>query len=181
MGRLSSIRRPKVYVPVVIILAAAAVLIVVIRNMTAPAIGSIDQMPSAQAEKTDPYAQPGTYHGKYIAFRYPAHYKAVPSKLTGSSLEVVDYHATDTTGKQISVSVYRDSLANDSNISFRRQHKDLYIENDTQKWIEFTKKDSTEDSFFFEHSGLVASVSATAPYANQAGDGLFAASSLQWR
>ncbi len=180
MGRLAFIKRPKVFVPVLILLAAAAIIIIVIKSMAAPAVGSIDQTPPAQAEKTDPYAQPGSYKGKYISFNYPPHYKKVPSKLTGTYLEVVDYHASDTTGKQISVGVYPGSLSSDSNVSYRRQQKGLYTENDTQKWIEFIKNDSTEDSFFFEHNGLVASVSATAPYSSHAGDGLFAASSLKW-
>lgn len=180
MGRLSSIRRPKVYVPAVIILAVAAILIIVIRNMTAPAVGNIDQTPPAKAEAVDPYAKPGNFSGKYISFNYPARFKKVPSKLTGSYLEVIDFHSTDSTGKLISIGVLPGSISNSGDIQFRRQQKSVYTENDSQKWLEFTKNDGTEDTFFMEHNGLLASVSATAPYNNQAGDALFVASSLKW-
>lgn len=180
MGRLSFIKRRKVYIPFLVVLLAVAVLTIVIKNMAAPAVGDIDQTPPARAEKTDPYGQPGSYKGKYVSFNYPAHYKKSLSKLTGTSLEVVDYHATDSTGKTISVSVYRGNTNDDSNIAFRRQHKELYTENDTQKWLEFTKKDGTEDTFFLNHSGLETSVAFTAPYSDTSGDGLYVASSLKW-
>jgi hypothetical protein len=152
-----------------------------IRNLKAPAVGSIDQTPPSKAEATDPYAQPGTFNGKYVSFKYPAHFKAVPSKLSGSYLEVASFHGVDTTGKQINVGVLHGSFNTESAISFRRQHKELYKENTSNLGLEFTRIDGTEDTFFLEHNGLLASVSATAPYNNQAGDAIFVASGLKWR
>ena len=178
--RLGRLAKPKIIVPLIIVAAVAAVLLVVVHNMNAPAVGDIDQTASAAPEKIDPYAKPGTYNGKYISFTYPAHYKKIPSKLTGSTLEVIEYHTTDTTGKQISTAVYKGDISQDSSVVYRRQHKELYTENQTQKWVEFDKNDGTEHTFFFEHNGLEASLSATAPFDDQSGDGLFAASSLKW-
>lgn len=180
MEKIAFIKRPKISIPLIMAVAVLVLAGAVIHNLKAPSVGSINQTPPAQAERTDPYAQPGTYSGKYVSFRYPAHYKQVPAKLAGTNLEVADYHTTDISGKQISVAVYPGSYGTESGISWRRQHKDIYIETDSQKWIEFTKTDGTEDTFYIEHSGLLASVAMTAPYGDQSGDGLFAASSLKW-
>jgi hypothetical protein len=115
-----------------------------------------------------------------VSFKYPAHYKKVPSKITGSTLEVVSYHSTDSSAKQINVAVYPGNLSGDSSINFRRQNKGVYIESDSQKWIEFTKKDSTEDTFFIENDGKIVTVAFTSPYSDQSGDGIYVASSLKW-
>jgi len=181
MGKLKSLKRPKVFIPLAIVILIAAGLILTIRSLKAPAVGSIDQSPPTKAEVTDPYAQPGTFSGKYVSFKYPAHYKAVPSKISGSYLEVASYHSVDITGKQINVGVLRSSFDTESAISYRRQHKELYKENSSSLGLEFTKIDGTEDTFFIEHNGLLASVSATAPYYDQAGDAIFVASGLKWR
>ena len=163
-----------------LIFALLAAAIAIIKNLTAPAVGSISQTPPAQTQPSDPFAQPGTYTGKYISFKYPPHFKKIPSKITGSILEVADYHSLDLTGKQISVGVYRGSIASSSDIQYRRQNSGIYKENDSQKWVEFTKADGTEDTFFLEHSGLLASVSATAPNGGLGNEALFVASSLKW-
>jgi len=180
MGKLKFLRLRKFFIPLLIILFAAAVIFSIIKRMNLPAVGSISQQPPAQAEKTDPYAAAGTYRGKYITFSYPAHYKKIPAKLSGSYLEVADYHTTDSTGKQINIGVAPGSLASDSSITYRRQHRELYKESSSSHSLEFTKLDGTEDTFFIEHNNLLASISATAPYNNQAGDALFVASSLKW-
>jgi hypothetical protein len=174
-------KRPKILIPLLVFIFILLVLISIVKNMNQPAIGSISQQPPAQTEKTDPYASPGTYKGKYITFSYPAHYKKVPSALSGAYLEVVDYHTTDSTGKQINVGIYPGNFDTDSAIQYRRQHKELYKENESNYGLKFTKSDGTEDTFFIEHKNLLASVSATAPYNNQAGDAQFVASSLKWR
>ncbi|HET7827564.1 MAG TPA: hypothetical protein VFK97_01730 [Candidatus Saccharimonadales bacterium] len=181
MGRLAFIKRPRVFIPIVILLLIAAVVFLVVKNMTAPAVGSINQAPPAQSATTEPYTQPGKYSGQYVSFSYPAHFKKVPSKLTGSFLETVDYHSTDLAGKQINVGVYKSAVDSDSSISYRRQHKDSYTETDSQKWIEFSKKDGTEDTFYLEHGDLLASVSATAPSGGLNGEALFVASGLKWK
>jgi hypothetical protein len=180
LNRLSIFKRPRVAIPSLIILVVIGVIVMVVRNMNAPAQGSINETPASQAEKTTPYAQPGTYNGKYISFGYPAHFKKVPSAKTGNYLEVVGYHSTDTSAKQISIGVYPGSLTNDSGVIYRRGHRQLYRENDSRLGLEFIKLDGTEDTFFIEHAGLIATVSAAAPYGGLNGEALFVASSLKW-
>jgi hypothetical protein len=178
--RFRFLKRPKFIIPLVMAILIVAALVSTIRNLNAPAVGSFNQTPPSEGEIIDPYGQTGIYTGEHISFKYPPHYKSVPAKLSGDYIEVVDYHTTDSTGKQINVGVAPGSLASDSGISYRRQHKELYRENDSQLGVEFTKLDGTEDTFYIEHSGLLATVSATAPYNNQAGDAVFVASSLKW-
>lgn len=181
MARFGFFKKPKFWVPLVIILVVILATVGIIRNMNQPAVGSISQQPTTDAVKADPYSQPGKYSGKYITFNYPAHYKQVPSKVSGTTLELAEYHVTDATGKLISVAVFPGSVNSDSGVVYRRQHPELYTESSSQKWTEFTKKDGTEDTFFLSHNGNLATVSCTAPYNNQSGDALFVASSLQWK
>jgi len=178
---LAFVKKPKFFIPVIGILAAGLVIFSVIRNMNQPAVGSINQAPQPDAIKADPYGQPGNFNGKYITFTYPAHFKKVPSKANGNSLEAVEYHSADSTGKLINVAVLPGTIDSDSGVAYRRQHPELYSPTISQKWTEFTKKDGTEDTFFINHNNLLATVSVTASYNNQSGDGLFIASSLKWR
>jgi hypothetical protein len=180
LKRLSFLRRPKVFIPLVVGLFLISLVILAIKNLNTPAVGSVSQTPPTQAAKTDPYSSSGSFSGKYVSFQYPAHYKTVPTKLSGGYLEVVEYHTTDISGKQINIGVSPGSVSDNSGVIFRRQHKELYQENDSRGWVEFTKLDGTEETFFISHNSLLASVSLTAPYKDQSGDALFVASSLRW-
>jgi hypothetical protein len=122
--RFRFLKRPKFIIPLVMAILIVAALVSTIRNLNAPAVGSFNQTPPSEGEIIDPYGQTGIYTGEHISFKYPAHYKSVPAKLSG------DY--------------------------------------------------GTEDTFYIGHNGLLATVSATAPYNNQAGDAVFVASSLKW-
>src|SRR3954454_23868209 len=102
-SRFSSLKRPKVFVPLLVVLILISAAILAVHNLNAPAVGQISQQPPAKAERIDPYANPGSYAGKYLSFTYPAHYKVVPSQKTGALLDVVSLYATDQTSKQISV------------------------------------------------------------------------------
>jgi hypothetical protein len=163
--RLSFIKRPKAIVPLVIIGLLALAVVMAVKNLNAPAEGTISQTPASQAEKIAPYSQPGAYKGRYVSFTYPAHYKISPSKLSGSYLEAASLGATDISGK----------------VSFRRKYPNLYHETSSKIGLEFRRTDSTEDTFFISHNGMIASVSATTPGASQDNDALFVASSLQWK
>lgn len=180
LKRLSWLKSRRVMIPLLVIAMIIAAAVLAIHNLNSPAQGSINQIPLDTAEKINPYIQPGSYKGKYISFSYPAHYKAVPSRLSGSYLEVADYHSTDVSSKQISIGVYRGSITSDSGFIYRERHKEIYKESDSRLGSEFLKLDGTEDTFFMEHNGLLTTVSATAPYGGLSGEALFVASSLKW-
>lgn len=171
----------KILIPLLALVLAVGLLIWIIHGLNAPAEGSISQTPPSQAQKADPYAQPGTFNGKYLSFQYPAHFKLINTKITGSYLETVGYSSTDQSGREINVGVYQGSVASDSGVVYRRQHPELYKETDSQLGLEFVKLDGTEDTFFLQHDGLIATVSATAPNANLNGEAYYVASSLQWK
>ncbi len=156
-------RKSKILLSVGLVLLAVVVPIyMTVKNLNAPAQGSINQTPPDKTERLDPYAQPAVYRGKYISFTYPAHYKKVPSALTGSYLEVFSLYATDQTGKQIIVGVQKGGLSDNSGISYRRAHPELYIEEPrTRAAITFTSKTLPEKVSFLEHAGLLANVSIT--------------------
>jgi len=179
-SKLTFFKSPKFFLPFLAFGLLIVFVFITVRNMSEPAEGNIQQIPLAQAEKVEPFAQPGSFKGKYISFKFPAHYKRIPATLSGSYLEVDSYHSTDTTGRQINIGVAKGSIASDAGVSFRRQHKELYKENTSNIGLEFSKLDGTEDSFFIEHNDMLATISATAPYDNQAGDALFVASGLKW-
>lgn len=172
----------RILIPVIVLAAIAGVLFLIIHAMSSPAVGSLTQTPpNQQAYKPDPYASSGIYNGQYISFTYPAHFKKVPSKLTGDVLETVEYVSTDQSARHIDVGVYRGDVSSDSGVTYRRQHPELYKETSSQQWIEFTRLDGTEDTFFIQHNGLEATVSATAPNANLSGEALFVASGMKWK
>ncbi len=172
----------RIIIPAVIILVIAGVLAVIVHNLNAPAEGTLSQTPpNQQAYKPAPYSSPGTYNGKYISFVYPAHFKPVPGKLTGDTLETVEYTSTDNSARHIDVAVDKGSVDADSGVVYRRQHPELYKQSSSQQWLEFTRVDGTEDTFFIQHGEYEATVSATAPNANLNGEALYVASGLKWR
>ncbi len=168
-----------------VVLITAVIIIVVIRNMSAPAVGSLNQTPPAKQEIVDPYKEPATYSGKSISFTYPAHYKIAPVKAGAGYQDAVNYISIDHTNKQISVSVSKDSLGNSSGVSFRKAHPELYVEARTRYGLSFTsttKAAEAESTSFIQHGELLASVSLTGPSGTDlTGDTSTILSSLQWR
>ncbi|MGH7156807.1 MAG: hypothetical protein ACREGG_01695 [Candidatus Saccharimonadales bacterium] len=174
-------RRKKIIFALIPILIAIGVIVLLIHTLNAPAEGTVSQTPPSQAQKTDPYAQSGNYNSKYLTFQYPAHFKLTPTKLTGATLETVEYTSTDQSERHIDVAIFNGNVSSDSGVSYRRQHPELYKETDSRLWTEFSRIDGTEDTFFLQHNDLEATVSATAPFANLNGEALFVVSSLQWK
>lgn len=145
-----------------IVLLIVGVLYQVVRTLNAPAQGSINQTPPDKAENIDPYAQPATYNGRYISFTYPAHYKKIPSAITGGYLEVFSLHSTDQRGRNITVGVQKGSLADSSAVAYRRAHPELYTEEPrTRTAVTFTTKSTPEMVSFLQHNDLLANVSIT--------------------
>ena len=183
MARLAFIKRRKFFIPVAIIVLFLIAVYLSVRNLNAPAEGTINQTPPDKLEKIDPYANPGTYNGKYISFTYPAHYKKVPSVLTGSYLEVVDFYTTNQNGRQISVGVMPGSLADNSGVDYRKQHTELYTANPrTQNSQSFSAKSGAEVDDFIEHGGMVVSIAITSQNpADLSEDYSTIVSSLRWK
>lgn len=157
------------------------VIVITLHGLNAPAEGTISQTPPSQGQTSDPYVSPGNFNSKYLTFQYPAHFKLTPTRLTGATLETVEYTSSDQSERHIDVAIFKGNVSDDSAVSYRRQHPELYKETTSRSWIEFSRLDGTEDSFFLQHNDLEATVSASAPFANLNGEALFVVSSLQWK
>lgn len=175
----------KIIVPIVGLLVLIGAVALAVHNLNAPAEGSITQTPPSKAEVTDPYANPGTYNGKYVSFTYPAHYKKVPSQITGSYLEVIDFYATDQTSKQIAIGILKESLSDDSGIAFRKMHPDVYqLEPRTRSGavIYTSTANGSERTAYLQHQDKVITISITSPPGlDLTADSETILNSLQWK
>lgn len=101
-----------------------------------------------------------SFTGTYIHFDYPSSYRQVPIKLTGDRIEVADLIGLKGSNKELTASVLKASLADNSDIKLRRNAQDLYNEEslavDGKSGLIFTKKhNGFEKSVFTEHNGLL--------------------------
>src|SRR4051812_8271959 len=73
--RMRSLRRPKVFLPVLIVLLVVTVLIMAVRNLNAPAEGTITT-PVGDTTQSKLGNLPATrsYSDKFITFKYPSDY-----------------------------------------------------------------------------------------------------------
>lgn len=166
---------------IAVIALAVGAIVLITKNLSAPAIGSVVQTPSSKPEVVNLSAQPGKYNGKYISFPYPAHYQLTPAVLSGSYLEVANYHFIGAVSRQMNVGVYKGDLYTDGSVDYRQKHPDLYRKNTSSLGIEFSKLDGSEDTFFLSHNDLLTSISEIGPTAKTDNDALFVASSLHWK
>jgi hypothetical protein len=178
-------KKPKLLIPILIIGLLIVATILAVKNLNAPAEGTINQTPPLSAEKQDPYANPANYAGKYVSFTYPAHYKKVPTQVTGNYLEVVGFYATDQSGKQISVGVLKEGINEDSGVKLRRQQSNKYREQPrTQSGVVIFKSTASgnESTAYIPHGDKVATVSLTSPPGwNLDSDLQTVLSSLKWK
>lgn len=184
MHQPSNRRRLKVAVPIVAVLVVIiGIAVFAISHLSAPAVGQVSQKPADKTLPADPYAEPQNYEGKYISFTYPAHYKKLPTKLTGSYLEVDDFYTTIQNGRQISIGVMPGSLADSSAISYRKQHPELYTALPrTQYSQSFLAKSGLEQTDFIQHNNLLVSVTISSQnVADFSDDYATIVSSLRWK
>jgi hypothetical protein len=164
--KVANIKRPKVFIPIILLLVIVLAVILTVRNLNAPAVGTITSQPPAKSEVVDPYSHPNTYDGKYVSFTYPAHYKPIPSPKSGSYLETAGFYGTNQTSKQISVGVLKESINDDSGVKLRQQETDTYTQDPrtASGVMVFSRTaNGSERTAFVPHGDKVASISLTAP------------------
>lgn len=103
------------------------------------------------------------YDGQYISISYPGDYQKVDSKLSGSYLEVARFAGPGGSASLISIGVLRESVSNDSSLTYRRQHLGIYHEEPAKNnEIAFVSAATGfERTVFVSHNDLVASISLT--------------------
>jgi hypothetical protein len=159
-------RRKAVTLVTTFVLILIVTVIALVKILSSPAEGTIMSPNGKKIEEVATTKAPGSYSGKYISFNYPANFDITPSQKSGNYLEVVSLYSNDHAGKQISIGVVMESLDNDSGISYRRAHPEIYKRiSSTGGSIIFSKdKDGSEYTGFMAHNGLVASLSLSSTY-----------------
>jgi hypothetical protein len=183
LGSLSK-NRLKMAGVLAVVLVPLIIIIIAVKGLGSPAQGSISQTPASQAEPTDPYAQQGHYSGKYFNFIYPPHYKKINSQLSGTYLEVIELANTDHSGRHITIGVRPGNLNDDSGITYRKQHPEIYHQEPrTIYGLSFSSNTpEAERITFMQHNNLLATVSVTAPAgADLAPDLEIIVTSLRWK
>jgi hypothetical protein len=157
-------RRWKFIAAVVILLLIIAPVAVFIKNMNGPAQGAVAYTSPSQPANEPASSQPKNYDGKFISITYPDHYKIVPSQQSNGYKETISLTDTDHSGKYITIGVLKESLNNDSGISYRRSHPELYkiIASGADKAIFSGTSSAAEMTGFIAHEGYVATISITA-------------------
>jgi hypothetical protein len=178
-------RRQIKFASILGVLAVLVIIIfVVIKNMSAPAVGSLNQKPPEKTEIVDPYQEAGAYTGKYINFTYPAHYKQQKAAINGSTLEATIFVSTDHSNKQIAVSVEKGSLEDESGIKFRQVHPERYQEDKRTSNGKFfiSTSGEAERTAFIQDGDKLITVSASGPSGvNVADDAQIVISSLKFK
>lgn len=134
--------------------------VLAIRNLNSPAQGTVttqltDNTPAAPAQKT--------FTDSYISFSYPYIYNVQPAQKDKQALDAVSLIASQRRDQFVSLSLARESLADDSGVTYRKTHPGLYKTiSSTPQSIIFANNDGTEYTGFIAHGDEVLSVSLTA-------------------
>jgi hypothetical protein len=141
-------------------------IVVLIKILSSPAVGTITPPSGKKIAVPTNSSAPGSYSGKYISFTYPSNFDISPLQKSGNFLEVVGLYSNDHLGRQVSIGVVPETLSNDSGVSYRRAHPEIYKELPSAPGsLIFTKdKAGSEYTGFLTHAGLVASVSLSSNY-----------------
>jgi hypothetical protein len=157
-------RKLKLLVPLGILILLITAVALFIKNMNGPAQGSIIAASANPAAIKPTTAQQQKYDGKFISFTMPEHYKIVPSQQSSGYLEIVSLDNTDHSGKYVSIGVLKEALANDSGISYRKSHPELYklISSSADKIVFQGTSAAAEYTGFIAHGNYVSTISVTA-------------------
>jgi hypothetical protein len=151
----------------IIIVVIVGGIIGIIKILNSPAVGTVIPTATQPSSTTVAPNKPGNYFDKYISFTYPGNLEVIPSQKGTGYLDVVNLYSnnTDHNNEHLAVAVVHGAIANDSGISYRRAHTELYKEQPgSSGTIIFTKTDNgNEKTAFMTHGDLLASVSLTVP------------------
>lgn len=166
--RLRWSRRRKIFASIVIVIAIiVGVIIVVIKILNSPAVGTVMPIVTQPSSATTTSNKPGNYSDKYISFTYPGNLEVIRSQKSTDYLDVVNLYSNNTnhSNEHTAISVVRGAMTNDSGISYRRAHTELYKEQaGSSGAIIFTKTNGgNEKTAYIPHGDLLASVSLTVP------------------
>jgi hypothetical protein len=162
--KLSKLRRPKVFLPLLISLLIAVILVMAVRNLNSPAEGTVTTPLGDTSQsnlKNVPTTQ--TYSDELITFKYPSVYSVQDSSTTNKPyLDTITLASKSPRDKFIAISVAKEELASDSGLNYRKQHPDLYkVESSEPDSVVFSKQDGMEYTGYIAHGLNVIAVSFT--------------------
>lgn len=150
-----------------VVAVIVGVIIVIIKILNSPAIGTVIPTATQSSNTTTTSNEPINFSDKYISFTYPGNLEVIRSQKSAGVLDVINIYSNsnDHSNEHVAISVVREAVANDSGISYRRAHKELYKEQaGSSGAILFTKTSSgNEKTAYIVHGDLLASVSLTVP------------------
>lgn len=181
--RSSFLKRPKVFIPLLIVILLLGAAVSAVRNLNSPAEGTVTTQTSENSQSAAPAAGDKGYQDNFISFKYPSAYSLQPAAGDNSNLDTVNLIANQRRDQFVAITLTRETLANDSGVNYRKTHPKLYkTVSSTPQAIVFSKVDGTEYTGFLAHSDEVLAVSLTAVSATNLNDDYDQITgSLQWR
>jgi hypothetical protein len=164
MGLIRQLKRPKVLFPLITALLIITALVMAIRTLNSPAEGTVTTQ-VADTAAGQPKSQPAykTYSDAIVTFNYPGIYSAAAGQKSTGYLDSIELRKTQQRTEFANIGVYPGTLANESGISYRRGHPELYKPVTTgDGTIVYSKNDSTEYTGFLQKGNDIVTISFTA-------------------
>jgi hypothetical protein len=163
MRRLSFLKRPKVFVPLLIILLVLAGFVSAIINLNSPAEGTVVNSGQDSSQGLQPASQANKqYSDNVLSFEYPGKFQVKPSQSSAGFIDTVNLIMSQRHDEYVSIGVYKSTFQNDSGIRFRNDRPDQYkkIKSTAAEEV-FSKTDSLEYTGFIQIGDKVVSISFT--------------------
>lgn len=183
MNKFRSLRRPKVFITVILCIAVIAAFAAAAHNLNSPANGIVTT--SAASGPVDRQTSPAQKHfsDKLVSFTYPSKYSVDPLDKSALYLDVVNLISTARRDQYVAITLQKESLSNDSGVNYRKSHPDLYkVVTTNTGSVVFARTDQTEYTGYIQRGGEVAAISLTSVSpVDLSADYNQIASSLEWR
>jgi len=163
MGKLKSLKKPKVFIPLVIALLIVAAFISAVVHLNSPAEGTIVNNPDNSRSPSQISAQSDkTYSDNALNFKYPGKFNVNPSQASNGYIDTVNLIVSQRHDEYVTVGLYQSSLQNDSGVRFRTDRPQQYKQvSSSASELVFSKTDSLEYTGFIQKDDRVISISLT--------------------
>jgi hypothetical protein len=152
-----------------------------VQSLNSPATGTISSSKPA-TNAASQQLKPIKFDGKYVSFTVPAGYRAVKTDSDTGSLEVAQFYGLNQSYKQLSVSIYKGTLAEDSGVRIRQLNTATYKEEVLNDGVAFVStKDGYERTVFLVKDSLIASIALTGPGSDLGSESQQIVQSFKWK
>ena len=163
MGKLKSLKRPKVFIPLLIALLLITALVSAIVNLNSPAEGTIINSSQNDSQNSpSPDSANKNYSDASLSFQYPGKFEVNPAQNNTGYIDGVSLVTRQPHDEYLSIGVYKGTFANDSSIRFRKDRpQDYKVESSAENSVVFSKSDSREYTGFLQRGDTMVSISFT--------------------